>query len=136
MKTERGCLPGLFQEGQALLWIYQKMQKQTIPFEQIHDVLGLRIITDTKANCYAILGLIHSSGHRYPQIQDYIGCRIEYVSVSSDDCNWPQGERVEFQIRSHEMHMIAEHGIASHWKYKEKGKIDEKSSKYISCLEN
>jgi GTP pyrophosphokinase len=46
----------------------------------------------------------------------------------------PKGERVEFQIRTKEMHMIAEHGIASHWRYKEKGKIDEKSSKYISWL--
>jgi len=116
--------------------IYQKMQKQTIPFEQIHDVLGLRIITDTKANCYAILGLIHSLWTPIPgRFRDYIGVPKSnmYQSLQTTVIG-PKGERVEFQIRSHEMHMIAEHGIASHWKYKEKGKIDEKSSKYISWL--
>lgn len=116
--------------------IYQKMQKQAVPFEQIHDVLGLRIITDTKTNCYAILGLIHSLWTPIPgRFRDYIGVPKSnmYQSLQTTIIG-PKGERVEFQIRSHEMHMIAEHGIASHWKYKEKGKIDEKSSKYISWL--
>jgi guanosine-3',5'-bis(diphosphate) 3'-pyrophosphohydrolase len=116
--------------------IYQKMQKQRIPFEQIHDVLGLRIITDTKANCYAILGLIHSLWTPVPgRFKDYIGVPKSnmYRSLQTTMIG-PGGERVEFQIRTHEMHMIAEHGIASHWKYKEKGKIDEKTNKYISWL--
>ncbi len=116
--------------------IYQKMQKQRITFEEVHDVLGLRIITDTKANCYAILGLIHSLWTPIPgRFRDYIGVPKSnmYQSLQTTVIG-PKGERVEFQIRTHEMHMIAEHGIASHWIYKEKGKIDEKSSKYISWL--
>ncbi|MGB9716343.1 MAG: RelA/SpoT family protein [Thermodesulfovibrionales bacterium] len=116
--------------------IYQKMQKQRIPFEQVHDVLGLRIITDTKANCYAILGLIHSLWTPVPgRFKDYIGVPKSnmYQSLQTTVIG-PGGERVEFQIRTHEMHMIAEHGIASHWRYKEKGKIDEKTNKYISWL--
>jgi guanosine-3',5'-bis(diphosphate) 3'-pyrophosphohydrolase len=116
--------------------IYQKMQKQRIPFEQIHDVLGLRIITDTKANCYAILGLIHSLWTPVPgRFKDYIGVPKSnmYRSLQTTMIG-PGGERVEFQIRTHEMHMIAEHGVASHWRYKEKGKIDEKTNKYISWL--
>ena len=116
--------------------IYQKMQKQKISFEEVHDVLGLRIITDTKANCYAILGLIHSLWTPIPgRFRDYIGVPKSnmYQSLQTTVIG-PKGERVEFQIRTNEMHMIAEHGIASHWRYKEKGKIDEKSSKYISWL--
>lgn len=116
--------------------IYQKMLKQSIPFEQVHDVLGLRIITDTKANCYAILGLIHSLWAPVPgRFKDYIGFPKSnmYQSLHTTVIG-PGGERVEFQIRTAEMNMIAEHGIASHWRYKEKGKIDEKTDRYISWL--
>jgi len=116
--------------------IYQKMLNQEITFEQVHDVLGLRIITDTKSNCYAILGLIHSLWAPVPgRFKDYIGVPKSnmYQSLHTTVIG-PKGERVEFQIRTAEMHMIAEHGIASHWRYKEKGKIDEKSERYISWL--
>ena len=116
--------------------IYQKMQAQEITFEQVHDVLGLRIITDTKANCYAILGLIHSLWSPVPgRFKDYIGVPKSnmYQSLHTTVIG-PRGERVEFQIRTSEMHMIAEHGIASHWRYKEKGRIDEKGDRYISWL--
>jgi len=116
--------------------IYQKMQKQRITFDQIHDVIGLRVLTDTKANCYAILGLIHSLWTPIPgKFKDYIGVPKSnmYQSLHTTVIG-PKGERVEFQIRTEEMHRLAEEGIASHWKYKEKGDIDEKSSKYISWL--
>jgi guanosine-3',5'-bis(diphosphate) 3'-pyrophosphohydrolase len=102
----------------------------------VHDVLGLRIITDTKANCYAILGLIHSLWSPVPgRFKDYIGVPKSnmYQSLHTTVIG-PKGERVEFQIRTSEMHMIAEHGIASHWRYKEKGRIDEKGDRYISWL--
>ncbi|MBI5639082.1 MAG: bifunctional (p)ppGpp synthetase/guanosine-3',5'-bis(diphosphate) 3'-pyrophosphohydrolase [Nitrospirae bacterium] len=116
--------------------IYQKMQQQRITFDQVHDVLGLRILTDTNANCYAILGLIHSLWTPIPgRFKDYIGVPKSnmYQSLHTTVIG-PKGERVEFQIRTEEMHKIAEQGIASHWKYKEKGVIDEKSNKYISWL--
>jgi guanosine-3',5'-bis(diphosphate) 3'-pyrophosphohydrolase len=116
--------------------IYQKMQKQKITFEEVHDVLGLRIITDTKANCYAILGLIHSLWTPIPgRFKDYIGVPKSnmYQSLHTTVIG-PKGERVEFQIRTSEMNMLAEHGIASHWIYKEKGEVDEKSNRYISWL--
>jgi GTP diphosphokinase / guanosine-3',5'-bis(diphosphate) 3'-diphosphatase len=116
--------------------IYQKMLQQRITFEEIHDVLGLRILTDTKANCYAILGLIHSLWTPIPgKFKDYIGVPKSnlYQSLHTTVIG-PKGERVEFQIRTEEMHRIAEEGIASHWKYKEKGVVDDRSSKYISWL--
>jgi guanosine-3',5'-bis(diphosphate) 3'-pyrophosphohydrolase len=117
--------------------IYQKMQKQRITFEEVHDVIGLRILTDTKANCYAILGLIHSLWTPIPgRFKDYIGVPKSnmYQSLHTSVIG-PKGERVEFQIRTEEMHRIAEEGIAAHWKYKEKGgDFDDKSSKYIAWL--
>jgi guanosine-3',5'-bis(diphosphate) 3'-pyrophosphohydrolase len=116
--------------------IYQKMQMQRITFDQVHDVLGIRIVTDTKANCYAVLGLIHSLWTPIPgRFKDYIGVPKSnmYQSLHTTIIG-PKGERVEFQIRTQEMHMIADHGIASHWRYKEKGEIDEKTSRYISWL--
>jgi guanosine-3',5'-bis(diphosphate) 3'-pyrophosphohydrolase len=114
------------------------MQKQRITFEEVHDVIGLRILTDTKANCYAILGLIHSLWTPIPgRFKDYIGVPKSnmYQSLHTTVIG-PKGERVEFQIRTEEMHRIAEEGIASHWKYKEKSAsdFDDKSSKYISWL--
>jgi GTP pyrophosphokinase len=136
-KLKETGLPGtVFGRVKHYYGIYQKMQTQRITFEQVHDVLGLRIITDTTANCYAILGLIHSLWTPIPgRFRDYIGVPKSnmYQSLQTTVIG-PKGERVEFQIRTKEMHMIAEHGIASHWRYKEKGKIDEKSSKYISWL--
>ena len=116
--------------------IYQKMQKQRITFDQVHDVLGLRIQTDSKSNCYAILGIIHSLWTPIPgRFKDYIGVPKSnmYQSLHTTVIG-PKGERVEFQIRTKEMHQLAEEGIASHWQYKEKGSIDEKSSQYISWL--
>lgn len=118
--------------------IYQKVSVRGVPFEQIHDVLGIRIITDTKANCYAILGLIHSMWKPVPgTFKDYIGVPKSnmYQSLHTTVIG-PGGERVEFQIRSEEMHAVAEGGIASHWRYKEKGKGrgKELDDRYVAWL--
>jgi GTP pyrophosphokinase len=116
--------------------IYQKMQRQRITFDQVHDVLGLRIITDTNASCYTIMGLIHSLWTPIPgRFKDYIAMPKSnmYQSLHTSVIG-PKGERVEFQIRTEEMHAIAEEGIASHWKYKEKDAVRDKDSRYISWL--
>ncbi|HWR58812.1 MAG TPA: bifunctional (p)ppGpp synthetase/guanosine-3',5'-bis(diphosphate) 3'-pyrophosphohydrolase, partial [Thermodesulfovibrionales bacterium] len=116
--------------------IYQKMQKQRITFEQVHDVLGLRIITDTNANCYTVMGLIHSLWTPIPgRFKDYIAMPKSnmYQSLHTSVIG-PKGERVEFQIRTKEMHRIAEEGVASHWRYKEKDTVEDRDSKYISWL--
>jgi len=116
--------------------IYQKMQNQGITFDQVYDVLGLRIITDTKANCYTIMGLIHSLWLPIPgRFKDYIAMPKSnlYQSLHTTVIG-PKGERVEFQIRTEEMHRIAEEGIASHWRYKEKDSIKDRDSRYISWL--
>jgi GTP pyrophosphokinase len=118
--------------------IYRKMQDQGISFEQIYDVLGVRIITDSKANCYAILGLIHSLWRPIPgKFKDYIGVPKNnmYQSLHTTVIG-PEGKRVEFQIRTEEMHRVSEEGIAAHWRYKEKGHINPKDNRYIQWLRN
>ncbi|MDP2168137.1 MAG: bifunctional (p)ppGpp synthetase/guanosine-3',5'-bis(diphosphate) 3'-pyrophosphohydrolase [Thermodesulfovibrionales bacterium] len=116
--------------------IYQKMLRQKVPFEQIYDVLGIRIITDTKANCYAILGLIHSLWAPVTgKFKDYIGVPKfnQYQSLHTTIIG-PRGERVEFQIRTEDMDSVAEGGIASHWRYKEQGGVKERDERYITWL--
>ncbi len=116
--------------------IYQKMQRQRIPFEMVHDVLGIRIITDTNPNCYAIIGLVHSLWTPIPgKFKDYIGVPKAnmYQSLHTTVIG-PGGERVEFQVRTEEMNSIAEEGIAAHWRYKEAGGLRDKDNKYISWL--
>ncbi|HXN07009.1 MAG TPA: bifunctional (p)ppGpp synthetase/guanosine-3',5'-bis(diphosphate) 3'-pyrophosphohydrolase, partial [Nitrospiria bacterium] len=116
--------------------IYQKMEKNGISFEEVYDLAAIRIITDTKFNCYAVLGLIHSLWHPVPgRFKDYIGVPKSnlYQSLHTTVIG-PRGERVEFQIRTREMHQLAEEGIAAHWKYKEKGAFDEKNDAVFAWL--
>ncbi|MDA8388556.1 MAG: bifunctional (p)ppGpp synthetase/guanosine-3',5'-bis(diphosphate) 3'-pyrophosphohydrolase [Nitrospiraceae bacterium] len=116
--------------------IYQKMQRQNVTFDQIYDVLGIRIITGTKSECYAILGLIHSLWKPIPgKFKDYIGVPKSnmYQSLHTTVIG-PEGKRVEFQIRTEDMNRVAEEGIAAHWKYKDKGHINPKDDRYIAWL--
>ncbi len=118
--------------------IYQKMQRQKVTFDQIYDVLGLRIIARTKADCYAILGLVHSMWKPIAgKFKDYIGVPKSnmYQSLHTSVIG-PEGKRVEFQIRTEDMNRVAEEGIAAHWRYKEKGHINPKDDRYIAWLRN
>lgn len=125
-------------EGRSkhLYSIYSKMERQGITFDEVYDLAALRIATDTKANCYSILGMIHSLWKPVPgRFKDYIGVPKSnmYQSLHTTVIG-PKGERVEFQIRTEEMHKIAEEGIAAHWKYKEKGQIDKKDDRLFTWL--
>ncbi|MBI4401029.1 MAG: bifunctional (p)ppGpp synthetase/guanosine-3',5'-bis(diphosphate) 3'-pyrophosphohydrolase [Nitrospirae bacterium] len=119
-----------------LYGVYQKMERQSISFEEVYDLTAIRIITDTKMNCYGILGLIHSLWRPVPgRFKDYIAIPKSnlYQSLHTTVVG-PKGEHVEFQIRTEEMHRVAEYGIAAHWKYKERGQIDDKDKKVFSWL--
>lgn len=101
--------------------IKAKMLRQNIPFNEVYDLTALRIIAPTVQDCYAVLGTIHSAWTPVPgRFKDYIALpkANRYQSLHTTVIG-PGGERVEFQIRTSEMHLIAEQGIAAHWKYKE-----------------
>lgn len=116
--------------------IYQKMIKQKIPFEQVYDVIGIRIITDTVPHCYDILGIIHSLWTLIPgRFKDFISLpKSNYYQSLHTTVIGPGGERVEFQIRTEEMDIIAEEGIAAHWRYKERKDLTEREAKLVSWL--
>ncbi len=130
-------LPGtLYGRTKHLLGIYQKMIRQGIPFEDVYDVMGIRIITDSKMNCYAILGVIHSLWSHLPtRFKDFISLPKSnlYQSLHTTVIA-SEGRHVEFQIRTEEMHQLAEQGMASHWVYKEKKPIRQKEEKAFAWL--
>ncbi len=116
--------------------IYQKMNVQNIDFDQVFDITAFRVIVNTIKECYDVLGIIHSLWKPIPgKFKDYIGLPKEnmYQSLHTSVIG-PYGERIEIQIRTHEMHKIAEEGIASHWKYKEGKVIQEADDKQFTWL--
>jgi GTP pyrophosphokinase len=116
--------------------IYQKMKDQNIDFTQVYDITAFRIIVNTIKECYDVLGIIHSLWKPIPgKFKDYVGLPKEnmYRSLHTAAIG-PYGERVEIQIRTREMHRIAQEGIAAHWKYKEGKPLDEADDKRFTWL--
>ncbi len=106
-----------------LFSIYQKLQRQRITVDQVYDLLAVRVITDSVQDCYAVFGLIHSLWRPVPgRIKDFIAMprpnlyQSLHTTVMADG-----GHQFEVQIRTEEMHRVAEEGIAAHWKYKAGG---------------
>ncbi|MBV8843364.1 MAG: bifunctional (p)ppGpp synthetase/guanosine-3',5'-bis(diphosphate) 3'-pyrophosphohydrolase [Bryobacterales bacterium] len=101
--------------------VYQKLKRQKIALDQVYDLLAVRIITDSVKNCYAALGVIHNEWHPIPgRIKDFIAIpRPNLYQSLHTSVMGPGGRHFEVQIRTEEMHRIAEEGIAAHWKYKE-----------------
>jgi len=116
--------------------IYRKMNRKRRAFDEIYDVIGIRIIVDTVQDCYSVLGIVHGRWHPVPgEIDDYIATPKEsmYQSLHTAVIG-PKGQPVEIQIRTKEMHQVAEYGIAAHWRYKEGGKADQRLEAKITWL--
>ena len=101
--------------------IWQKLRRQQIPIEQVYDLLAVRIITDSVKNCYGALGVIHNTWRPVPgRIKDFIAIpRPNLYQSLHTSVIGPHGQPFEVQIRTEEMHRVAEEGIAAHWKYKD-----------------
>lgn len=116
--------------------IFKKMQSQNIEFSDIYDITAFRVIVNTIPECYEVLGVIHNLWTPIPgKFKDYIALPKTnlYQSLHTTVIG-PKGERIEIQIRTNEMHHVAEMGIAAHWKYKESINLGEKDDKRFRWL--
>ena len=116
--------------------IWRKMQKKNLEFHQLFDLRAVRILVDSVADCYVVLGIVHTTWQHIPnEFDDYIanpkenGYQSLHTAVVSDS-----GQIVEVQIRSFEMHEKSEFGVASHWRYKEGVSLDQRMEDGISAM--
>ncbi len=116
--------------------IHKKMVSNHIELEQVYDVVAFRVLVDSVGKCYEALGHIHALWHPIPgRFKDYVAMPKpnRYQSLHTSVIG-PGAERIEIQIRTHEMHEVAEGGIAAHWEYKESTKLGEASQAQFAWL--
>ena len=116
--------------------IWRKMQQKNASFEQLSDIMAFRIIVDDVASCYQALGIVHSKYHMVPRrFKDYISTPKPngYKSIHTGVIG-PENTRIEIQIRTQEMHEVAEKGVAAHWAYKQGEKVVGKNFRWIREL--
>ncbi|MEQ1752637.1 MAG: bifunctional (p)ppGpp synthetase/guanosine-3',5'-bis(diphosphate) 3'-pyrophosphohydrolase [Micropepsaceae bacterium] len=102
--------------------IWKKMQEKRVTFDQLSDIFALRIVVNSIEDCYSALGVLHQSWRHVPgRFKDYISIpkSNNYRSLHTEIYG-PENQRIELQIRTKEMHAVAESGIAAHWSYKDK----------------
>lgn len=116
--------------------IYKKMQSQSLTLDEMHDIMAFRVLVKDIKDCYAALGLVHSQWRPvHGRFKDYISMPKTngYQSLHTTVIG-PEGERIEIQIRTEDMHRQAEHGVAAHWLYKEKGRVNSKDLEQFGWL--
>jgi len=135
--AEQGFAAEVSGRAKHLYSVYRKMKAQESDLEAIHDLIAFRVLVESVSDCYAVLGVIHSQWTPVPgRFKDYIALPKPnmYQSLHTTVIG-PGRERIEVQIRTHEMHRVAERGIAAHWKYKERsGWIAEQDAARFSWL--
>ncbi len=116
--------------------VYQKLKKQGIPFEDVYDVLGVRVLVGSVAECYETLGIIHSEWKPIQsRIKDFIAMPKTNMYQSLHTTVFgPGGERIEIQIRTREMDFFANEGIAAHWRYKDGTRVSEQDGEKLTWL--
>ena len=116
--------------------IYHKMKQRGLTLDQIFDMIAFRVVVNNLRECYTVLGLVHSLWKPVPgKFKDYISMPKAnmYQSLHSTVIG-PDGERIEIQIRTEEMHQLAENGVAAHWSYKEHGSKKAQDAERFSWL--
>ncbi len=117
---KRGVYADVYGRTKHIYSIHQKMQQKGTPFNEIRDLIGLRILVKTEADCYIALGALHQRWNYHPdRLQDWIGNPKKNGYQSLHTTILDEGKTVEVQIRTYQMHKVAEDGIAAHWSYKE-----------------
>ncbi|MFZ4661198.1 MAG: RelA/SpoT family protein [Caldilineaceae bacterium] len=117
--------------------IWRKMKRKEVSFDQIYDVYGFRVMVENEAHCYYALGIVHSLWHPIPgEFDDYIANPKNnmYRSLHTAVLSKRNGRSMEVQIRTHEMHQVAEYGIAAHWQYKEQAKHDADFQRKVAWI--
>ncbi len=122
---EAGITCDIQGRAKSLASVHRKMVQQKLEFEQIHDLLAFRLLADDISACYEVLGTLHGLYKPVPdKIKDYIAMpKVNGYQSLHTTVLGPEAQRIELQIRTREMHQVAERGIAAHWRYKE-GHLD------------
>jgi GTP diphosphokinase / guanosine-3',5'-bis(diphosphate) 3'-diphosphatase len=125
----------VFGRPKHLFSIYHKMQERGADLTQIYDLLAVRVIVETVPECYNALGVVHGKWHPLPgQIDDYIATPKDSGYQSLHTTVVFAGKPLEIQIRTRDMHQVAEYGVAAHWRYKEGRRQDTKFDDKIAWL--
>ena len=122
--AERGIPARLESRVKRIYSVYAKMKRRKISIDEVYDFFAIRVITDTNDNCYRVLGILHGIWKQVDdRFRDYIGTpRLNLYRALHTSVIGRNGQPFEIQIRTEEMHKVAEEGLAAHWKYKE-GKL-------------
>ena len=125
--SEHGLEAAVYGREKRVSSIWRKMQRKNVDFEQLSDIIAFRVVVGSAEDCYRALGIIHTHYPMIPeQFDDYIstpkmnGYRSLHTAVFG-----PERRRIEVQIRTQEMHELAEFGVAAHWRYKQEGHLTE-----------
>jgi GTP pyrophosphokinase len=132
---EAGITANVESRIKRLFSIHKKLQRQRITVEQVYDLCAMRVITRSVQDCYAVLGIIHNLWRPVPgRIKDFIAMpRPNFYQSLHTSVIAENGTPFEVQIRSEEMHKVAEEGIAAHWKYKD-GSVSAKDEQRLAWL--